>query len=1108
MIARNPGDATIEHDTPVSTDVAFAAFLAERPQLVRDNSPLPGLCRCPDRYAVEDRPILVRHTVCDNPSGTFSWIDLTNEGGPLMRAADLGALISWILVPPPAPMLDPGIAVFVIGRMVALGFHLVRLHAGTKKPIGAKWNDPAVTPALTAEQALAHVLAGGNLGVLLGPSHLIVADAENLAAVQALIAAGMRPVLFTAKGMLTVQCDPRYDKRGGGHVWLRVPEAHRGKRLTNIPQASVGDGGLIDVLAAPGSMAVVPPTALIAAGGHAYAADGGHPVWRTEQPADAPEWLFDPAIECPEGLENLRGGLTAKATASGPVSESAAELSSDIDAVPWDQVLALDPEGRLEYWGDEDPECGCKEVHFRGAAHRRSAWLHACERGHYAHFVSETAVAALGLDKRTVSKAQLAAAFLGVSATGAGFHTVAQRLGVELPSKFGDLAEAMDEAAERYEDMAADPARCTGTIIEPDPEAKPAIVSMDPYVARVCAWRKVTADREYWLRQVSQCRSVAAHLRAGKPTMQQTGGETYLNEAMVGTEASPAAAATAAAPAASDTEAIVDAEIVDETPTAPTSTSTAAAVDDAIQGVIVDEWEDGDQEMWNRHRAIEAELRGERDPKTGLWTGMVPCLGRMANIAESRGIYMLGFTEACLPRVSARVPAYVLLTPRAEGIREKAEGVGMGYNSILLGPPATGKTTTQTAAAGAVPLPHGIRQCSTGSAEGVIKKARSVSGKGGEETIHATSVYVETDEIKSQNKDLKRDGSMYSAFINSVFFGGTMVGMTASEATRNADIPAHSTRFSQQIGAQPQLCGLLLDDAGSGITARFSWAFTGSVDEDDLGPLYARAVPALLPNGLPWDPPIGIPFGFRPYSGPAALDGESDVPTYEVENIEDLPAEWIVVPRDPEEVAAARAESARRSRRTRVALTEDRETGRTSGHDFVRIEKTAALLAFMDGIKQPTEEYVAAAKLLAEATALAAAEAKVQSDSEDDAKAKKDGRKRGIEYATGNAVAKQEATDAVAAAADALYAKLTRPVEGVRVKGKIAKGFGGQTTYGELTAASCVRPEHRPHREAGMALLIQQQRIRVTVDGNDPRAHTVTAAGQITAPAKIGNMVA
>ncbi|MBE5488548.1 hypothetical protein E3G71_001049 [Mycobacteroides abscessus] len=1084
----------------------FDEFVAARPQLERSSLPIPGLCVCPDRFEIDEKPILVRHSVCDN-SG-YSYVEISCTSGALMREATLETLAAWIPVPPPAPDYDDTAAQYVIHRMIELGFHLVKLHPGRKKPMGAAWNSPETTPALTEDQALAHVRAGGGLGVLLGPSNLIVIDAENQAATDALIAAGLVPVLYTAKGVcgaFQTACDPRFDKRGGAHFWIPVPEHLRGKVLEGVPQADLGGGALVDVLVGM-RQAVVPPTALIAAGGWRYTAKGGNSVWTGEgMPAGdvAAPWLFDSSVPCPESVRALHGRVGERVRThgtAGPQSEASAELSEQLDAVPWEQVLALDPKSRAEDWADDDPECGCTVRHWRGASNRKSLTFHDCDRGVFAHVWSDTAAAELGLDddRRTMSKAQFAAAVLGVPSTGAGFREVAQRFGIDLGARSLAFADQLDEAADSMEQRAEDPAQCTGTVTRPDPAAVPQLVSLVDGVqtSRTSGTVAFAATEEFWRGEAAGMRSLALLLR---------GGHHHADAVLIGADSVVGAPVQ---PQVVEEGEIVDAETVEETP-ASSSMSTALAVDDAVEGEFVDAWEDGDQEMWTRHRAIEAELRGERDPDTKLWIGMVPCLGRIANIAESRGIYMLGFTEACLPRVSARVPANVLLTPRADGVREKAEGVGMGYNSILLGPPATGKTTTQTAASGAIPLLPGIRQCSTGSAEGVIKKARSVSGRGGEETIHATSVYVETDEIKSQNKDLKRDGSMYSAFINSVFFGGTMVGMTASEASRNADIPAHSTRFAQQIGAQPQLCGLLLDDAGSGLTARFSWAFTGSVDESALGPLYGKAVPALLPNGLPWDPPTGIPFGFRPYTGPAASDDDEVVPVHEIENIEALPAEWIVVPRDPEEASAARAESARRSRRTRVALTEDRESGRTSGHDFVRIEKTAALLAFMDGIKQPTEEYVAAAKLLAEATALAAAEAKAQSDSEDEAKARRGGHLRGIEHLHGNAVAKQEGVDAVEAAADALYAKLTRPREGVLVKGKKAKGFGGQTTYGELTAAKSVRPEHRPFREAGMALLIQQERITVSAVGTDRRTYTVTAvaaAGQLTAAPAIGSL--
>lgn len=997
-----------------------------------------------------------------------------------------------VSIPDPLPAPTREEADAFVFRMQRLGAHLLRLRPGSKKPVDEAWGDQ---PALTEAEAIEWLVSGGNLGVNLGRSNAIVLDPENAAATQFLMAAGLKPTVVTAKGE-----DPTSPKVGGRHVWIAVPEGVCAAQLRSVLQIKLGEEGLIDVLA--GSRFVVAPgSRLDEAPGYRYGfATGGALVddgeWRV-----APPWLFDATATGPSvELEPLRGILAPRVRRERTPNPQSDAITEAIDRVSWDSWLASD--SRVTIVG-VDSACGCEVFHWHASGEARSGVLHdGCQFGSGVHVFSGTLIAAWGREHG--SRLQFAAWLHGVSEA-----KIAKRFDIDLGGRSLSFADQLDAAADVFEERAEDPAQCIGTVKRPDPAAVPQLVSLVDGVqtSRTRGEVTVPATAGFWRGEAMGMRSLALLLRGDHHHADAVliGADSVVGAPVQADPSEPIDAETVELPSAP----VGDAVVVDETIAASSSPSKALAVDDAVEGEFVDAWEDGDQEMWTRHRAIEAELRGERDPDTGLWIGMVPCLGRIANIAESRGIYMLGFTEACLPRVSARVPANVLLTPRADGVREKAEGVGMGYNSILLGPPATGKTTTQTAASGAIPLLPGIRQCSTGSAEGVIKKARSVSGKGGEETIHATSVYVETDEIKSQNKDLKRDGSMYSAFINSVFFGGTMVGMTASEASRNADIPAHSTRFAQQIGAQPQLCGLLLDDAGSGITARFSWAFTGSVDESALGPLYGKAVPALLPNGLPWDPPTGIPFGFRPYTGPAASDDEDEVPIHEIENIEALPAEWIVVPRDPEEAAAARAESARRSRRTRVALTEDRESGRTSGHDFVRIEKTAALLAFMDGIKQPTEEYVAAAKLLAEATALAAAEAKAQSDSEDEAKARRGGHLRGIEHLHGNAVAKQEGVDAVEAAADALYAKLTRPREGVLVKGKTAKGFGGQTTYGELTAASCVRPEHRPFREAGMALLIQQERITVSAVGTDRRKYTVTAvgaAGQLAAAPAIGSL--
>lgn len=848
----------------------FDKFLATRPQLVRDSTPLPGLCHCPDRYSVDDRPILVRHSVCDNTPDSYAWVDLSNEGGPLMRSVDLDALAAWIPSPPPAPSLDPGLAVFVIRRMLALGFHLVRLHAGTKKPVGAGWNDPARTAALTEEEALVHVLEGGNLGVLLGPSNLIVVDAENLAAVQALKAAGLHPVLITAKGTLPVLCDPRIDKRGGGHAWLRVPESHRGRRLSNIPQAKVADGGLIDVLAAPGSMAVVPPTALIAAGGHRYVADGGHQVWHAEDVADAPEWLFDPAVECPAGLESLHGGLAERVRERGPVSESAAELSSDLDAVPWAEVLALDPQARLEDWGDEDPECGCTEVHFRGATHRRSAWLHECDRGTYAHFVSDTAMAALGLSQRTVSKAQLAGTLLGVPATGAGFRAVAKRLGVELSGPSLSFADQLDTLAEVYDEHVADPELCTGTVVIPDPSEAPEPVTYRMPDGeggervetrwRTSKWVAVPATAERWTVEADAMRTLARQLRGE----QLAEGAVLIGaDSVVGApvQAVPTAEGEIVAPdnvvplrvlpGGAGAQEPDNGEDDDDGDTdAPPAERVLDVVVREYRGVSPVEGQlmrypmpeipahvkavQGARTEWRKVRPPIANRHTEKHVQHEWIFSATPGLSQVAAAADARAVARWGMLASLLPRVAARIPATVRLIPSGAEPDDlpatpTTQGTAINVYSVAVSPPSSGKTVSLTGAAGLIP---NVRTLPPGTGEGVLKEFPRVSpddddddgevpkiGQPGEDL---SSLLLETDEIDIFVGEMMRQGSKTSGWYRSMWMGGE-IGNTVSGADRRSFIAAHTYRFGILLGAQPDTLAPLFAETGRGTPQRFIW---------------------------------------------------------------------------------------------------------------------------------------------------------------------------------------------------------------------------------------------------------------------------------------------
>lgn len=115
----------------------FDEFLAARPQLQLDTcaNPVPGWCRCP-RYRIGDKPIFHRHAAGCDATGEATEAFTFVGADRVMQATTLEALAAWIPVPPAPPTQDPAATAVVITRMIELGFHLVALPAGTKKPRG------------------------------------------------------------------------------------------------------------------------------------------------------------------------------------------------------------------------------------------------------------------------------------------------------------------------------------------------------------------------------------------------------------------------------------------------------------------------------------------------------------------------------------------------------------------------------------------------------------------------------------------------------------------------------------------------------------------------------------------------------------------------------------------------------------------------------------------------------------------------------------------------------------------------------------------------------------------------------------------------------------
>lgn len=749
-----------------------------------------------------------------------------------------------------------------IDRADDLGMHKMALKPGLKEPASGSTGWPDL-PQPTGDQAEAWMLEGGNLGCNLGRSQMILWDADNEPGAQALLDAGYRPWVIPANAQ-----NPNHSKgrfRGRHFLWRR-PEAWNVKDDDlSGGQVRLPNGGTIDVLCGRHYF-VLPPSVLCEEGFVATYRDAAAIGW-AEEIDELPTWAwpdeFRPADapEPPAGLEALRG-KARRITATEKVERDARsnEISEAVDAISWDEWLA----GETRLSDDTSASCGCDRKKWYASSNPGSIALHDCWLGKFARIHSDTMAFELDADQRSMSALSLHALLHRQSV-----RESARQHSIDMGSEFG-FNEALDNTADLFEAHAED--EITATVLQLFPARPRQAVDARGGISFLAGpMTQVHADSDYWAREAAGCRGLARQLRGGTSALPQNGPEVFDAPQVMGAPSQlPTQVPQQAAPPETGP---IDVEVVEETPTG--STPNTPVVDDAIDGEFVeddDEWVIRGADAIKRIRELEEKLKGKRDPHTNLWVGMTPGLGRIASLAESRGVFPSGLTGAIMPRVAARIPANVIIEPEHGVCENKVEGVGFSHSALLIGPSATGKTKTEITAAAAVPMLPGIAEIPSGTAEGIVKEARSweSTGKGrGKVEVHTTSVFVQADEVGTVKAEVQRDASKYASFICSATMGNTIVGQTASDKTRKAAWPPHSTRLAQSIGAQPHKCGFLLDDAGSGAGARFDWVPVGSVDPAERGPLYGTPVPPVLPNGrLPWDPPVGIPFGFRPYSGP------------------------------------------------------------------------------------------------------------------------------------------------------------------------------------------------------------------------------------------------
>ncbi|MGV7802829.1 bifunctional DNA primase/polymerase [Mycobacterium kansasii] len=857
---------------------------------------------------------------------------------------------------------------------IALGAHVLPLRKdGSKKPLNPGWPDAR---AMTRDDIVTWLMQGGGIGVNLGKSGWVGADADNAAATDLFRSAGLVRTVITANSQ--VEGAPKF---GGGQFLMYAPDGYDPdtlhSRAFELPCGAKGDmlGGRRYI--------VVPPTRLDEAGGRSYMPDP-EGIWGgTGAPMrKAGPWIVDPNVQGDFGrltpLLGLLGPRKPHEREYDPDGEWRTERQQQIDEIPWERVFDC-AEGH-KFTADSTDSCGCAVYAYAGQTSKDGRGLTAhdgCSWGWYGATWSGTARAHYDLPQ-TTDRLRIAARLRHLDTDGEVALGRSWRVGF---GGFRDFADTMDEAAERYEDFADDPEKCTGTAHVLDPDVRPTVTSFNPHVAvtRPDAWRVVPADRQHWIRQAGQCRAVARQLRSGKPAAPQGNGETYLNGPVIGAEVPPQPVSQPADPAEP-----IDAETV-ELPGQEPPTDTAPAVDDAIDAELLDGL---GTDRAAECRRILRELRAKIIPIEQEMAKCTPGLQRLSDFAESRGVFPHGLAGAAIPRILAPVPPNVVFPPPTRLCEHKVEGQGVNGYVVNVAATSAGKGRTDSAAEAAFPLQNGVVTTGTGTSEAWSKKLRGVQD--GKPYIKTTSLLINVDEMDSLNGFLSQPGNKLPGWLASTFMSG-YGGQETSDEKNSAPLPKHGSRIGILINAQPVKMGTLAALDGIGVGARFGKGMAGVVRKADRGPLYGKSVAAVLADqtGQPWyhtghvgEPPYPHmqPQSARDAATAAGaappivnLGHNEDGDRVGVTGFDDAPPFWIQLPECAwEDIAAGEDVAAERAADLELAFDQDAE-GIISGHRILVVMHVSFAFAVLDGKHAVEEAHWKAAKLFMQGSDLVAA---------------------------------------------------------------------------------------------------------------------------------------
>lgn len=874
-------------------------------------------------------------------------------------------------------------------RMTSLGAHLMRLKPEVKRPVATGW---PLAVAISVEEADAHLAAGGNIGVNLSLSRFIVLDAENFAATSVVTAAGFTVTVIPAKAQANYTRDPEHDKRGGSHTWLRVPE---GIDAAALPADKIGiklaGGGVIDVLAGV-RYAVAPPSRLAEAPEYRYAVCQGGPLdpaVYTEHPeADldvAPMWLFDKAVPCPPGLEPIHGCLAPQSARERVEADAKSqELTDDIDSVPWE--LWIDGDPRLTPTGEIDG-CGCPIWHWQGAENSKSATLHeGCSQGCGAHIWSGSMIGQLELDGDHLSRLDLSAALTGLSR-----REAAARVGITLGGgeplapvlpqhyeQYACAAEAAgqsDRAAQFRHAAAVMRARQTGIPVgtsEPFSEANPAIIG-NANSANTTTAAAGSADNAV---SGGSAPASGAALQAPE-TVSKAPNRTVLRFP---------GRAMADIPEPGDHE-------IHEYP--------IPAIPDEVPPVR------GARTEWAEVLPPLANRKAHATVKYEWIFSATPGLSQVAAAADSRGVGRWGMLGALLPRVAATIPPTVRLVPAdgsvPAGDAPTGQGCSINIYSVLVGPPASGKSVTLAASDSLIPSVHMVPP---GTGEGILKifpRADDDSdddqpGTGGVGSAGVSdSVLLSSDEIDVFVAEMGRQGTKASGLYRQMWMGGD-VGNITSDRERHAMVEAHTYRFGIRLGAQPDAVSPMFDESDRGTPQRFLW----------LG------AQRMIARGNPYPGRLAIAPVYWFDNSAAQGNVSAMIPRLTGPR----PPVWIVPP------PAAREEMAAELWRSATANPMSPSGGYSEGyapvdraaaiadrHANLQQLKICAVLAALDGLAQPQDVHWFAAGAVMAVRRLVIADLVEVADAVRAAAARKRGEEMGIMRAHADVASEQEASD-------------------------------------------------------------------------------------------------